>query len=173
VRYRRLLQIVIAGLPATTAGCVEAVIDTDCVDTVERTYQVETPADPPLQLRIESCRVDVDACTELCRETMERNNVMRMPSTCSVRFADSSVEVEVTYEVYNGGSGCPIEDLPAGPARSARLDARTQLDQFARARIAVAREAAARELPPGPQVRGLYARTLDSIWNGGRTCHAS
>src|SRR5690606_33136020 len=66
--------------------------------------------------------------------------------------------------------------------------ARERLDQAACARVDAAREAAARELcdgpelaalaggalglPDGPQVRGLYARTLDSFWNGGRTCHA-
>jgi hypothetical protein len=332
VRYRdlrRLLQqIVLAGLPVTAAGCVEAVIDTDCVDTVERTFRVESPgpADPPLQLRIDRCRVDVDACDDLCAETLERNSVLHFPTKCSVDFVgEVDVDVHVSYEVSSGGDGCPVEGRrpeglapPAPPAarsaagawlaRAAWLEAaslhafvrlageleqhrappalvrwallaaqeevrhtavmtrlaarhgarppvpevapprprslealaienaaegcvretwgaviaewqsraagdpevraafaaiardearhaalawaidrwaRTKLDPAACARVDAARVAAVHELasatdlasavlglPDGPQARGLHARALDSIWNGGRTCHA-
>ncbi len=329
VRYRELRrilqQIVIAGLPATTAGCVEPVIDTDCVDTIDRMFTVQTPADPPLQLHINSCMVDAEACIDLCRETMQRNNLTSSPTRCDVEFGDASVQIDVSYEVSTGGSGCPIEGRrPAGLAPAHRLDARSaagawlaraawleaasihafvhlarelaqhaappalvrwalrsaedevrhtramtelaarygafppvpevaapqprslealaienavegcvretwgaviaewqsraaldpavraafaaiardearhaalawavdrwaraRLDQDACARIDAAREAAVRELgsdaglvsaalglPDEPQVRGLFARTHDSLWNGGRTCHA-
>jgi hypothetical protein len=63
--------------------------------------------------------------------------------------------------------------------------ARTQLDEDACARVDAAQQAAARELassadlvspalglPDETEVRGLYARAVDSLWNGGRTCHA-
>src|SRR5678815_1785456 len=69
---RRVLQaIVLAGLPACGLG--EGVIgtvgggsDTDCERTVTKKFDVAEPAEPPVQLRIESCRVDVDACLDLC-----------------------------------------------------------------------------------------------------------
>jgi hypothetical protein len=329
VRYRELRrilqQIVIAGLPVTAAGCVEAVIDTDCVDTIDDTYLVQTPADPPLQFLINRCQVDVATCNALCQEAMARHNVMDTPTRCTAKFGDASVELSVSYEVYVGGSNCPIEGRrpagliepdrisgagPAGTwlARAAWLEAasihafvrlageleqhgapqalvrwallsaqdevrhtrtmsrlaarhgafspvpevapprprslealatenvtegcvretwgaviaewqsrvardpevraafaviardearhaalawavdrwaRTKLDSVACARLDAARQAAARELgsgtdlsssvlglPDGSQARGLYARALDSIWNGGRTCHA-
>lgn len=332
VRYRelrRLLQqIVIAGFPAAGAGCVEAVIDTDCVDTIERSYRFDTPADPPLQFLINRCSVDVEACTELCREAMVRHNVQDTPITCDVDLGETGVEIDVAYEVYTGGAGCPVEGRrPAGlaepdgaaartaagawlaraawleaasihafvqlarelaqhgappalvrwalrsaqdevrhtrtmsrlaarhgafppvpevaPPRPRSLEAlaienaaegcvretwgaaiaewqsraardpelraafagiardearhaalawavdrwaKTKLDPAACARVDAAREAAARELgsgaelsaavagalglPDGSQARGLYARALDSLWNGGRTCHA-
>jgi hypothetical protein len=330
VRYRELRrilqQIVIAGLPATAAGCVEAVIDNDCVDTVDRTFHVATPAqEAALQFSIDRCRVDVSACPDLCQKAMAANNIPQTASRCSVEFFEAGVDVHVSYEVFDDDSGCPIEGRrPAGlveprhmPARSAvgawlaraawleaasihafvqlarelgehgappalvrwallaadeevrharavsRLAARhgafppvpevapprprslealaienaaegcvreawgaviaewqaraaldpeirttfaaiardearhaalaLAIDQWARqkldpaaiARVDAAREAAIRELasaddlaspalglPDGPQVRGLYARTLESLWNGGRTCHA-
>jgi hypothetical protein len=175
VRYRELRrilqQIVIAGLPVTAAGCVEAVIDTDCIDTVERTYEFDIPADPPLQFLINRCSVDVEACEDLCQEAMERNNVMRQPSSCDVALRDTSVEIDVSYEVFGGG--CPVDDFPP-------IEGRIAPDS-----VDAAREAAARELGSGtdlsssvpglsdaPQARGLDARALDSIWNGGRTWHA-
>ncbi len=329
VRYRELRrilqQIVIAGLPVTGAGCVEAVIDTDCVDTIDRSYSFDTPADPPLQFLINQCSADGDACANLCQEAMARNNVMDMPTRCDVKLGETSVDVNVSFEVYVGGAGCPIEGRrPAGlaepdpiaarsaagawlaratwleaasihafvqlareleqhaapralvrwallsvqdevrhtrtmsrlaarhgafppvpevaPPRPRSLEAlaienaaegcvretwgaaiaewqsraardpevraafagiardearhaalawavdrwaRTRLDPDACARVDAAREAAARELgsgadlssavlglPDGPQARGLYARALDSLWNGGRPCHA-
>lgn len=130
MRYRdlrRILQqIVIAGLPVTAAGCVEAVIDTDCVDTVERTFHLESPgtADPPLQLRIDRCRVDTGTCNDLCAETLERNSVQHFPTSCSVDFVgEAGLDVHVSYEVSSGGEGCPIEGrrpeglaLPPPPA---------------------------------------------------------
>lgn len=335
MRYRelrRLLQqIVLAGLPVTAGGCVEAVLDNDCVDTHERSFELEIPEmadDPALKFKIDRCRVDAAECDAVCVEAMERNNVQSSPKTCTVEFRDPTVDVSVTYEVYDGGGGCPVEGRrPAGlsaprssggTARSAtgawlaqaawleaasihafvhlarELEAhgapaalvrwalisaadevrhtravaqlaarygafpsvpqvappaprslealaienaaegcvretwgaaiaewqsraapdpevravfaaiardearhaalawavdrwvRTRLDDSACARIDAAREAALRELatetpgipaealglPEGPQARGLYARAFDTIWNGGRTCHA-
>ena len=154
VRYREprriLQQIVVAALAVTAAGCVEAVIDNDCVDTVDRSFQLGTPADLALQLKIDRCRIDVDACTDLCREALEINNVPReMPTACSVAFHDAGIEVNVSYEVFTGGDSCPVdapEPIPPFMTGTGLLD--------------------------GPQVRGLDARTFDSIWNGGRPCHA-
>jgi len=147
---RRILQpIVLAGFPVAGAGCVEAVIDTDCVDTVDATYRFDTPADDlSLQFDIERCRVDVDACKDLCREALQRHSLSHEPTSCRVSFTETSVSIHVSYEVFSGGDGCPIE---------------------------LVRDAAL-ELPDEPQVHGLAARTLDRIWNapwnGGRTCHA-
>ena len=110
VRYRELrnlLQpIVIAGLPVIAAGFVESVIDTDCIDTLERSYRFETPADPPLQFRIDRCRLDVDVCKELCQLAIERDSVDSEPSRCHVSFGGSGVSVDVSFEVFTSGDGC-------------------------------------------------------------------
>lgn len=152
---RTLPQIAIAGFLATTAGCVEAVIDTDCIDTVDRTYHIDTPAELSVQFSIDRCRIDVDACKDLCRQALAQNDVTIMPSRCEVSFKSSTVDVSVSYEISTGGDGCPVEDFPprdfASPADLT---------------------SAGPGLPDGPQVRGFSARTFDTIWNGGRTCHA-
>ena len=153
---RTIPQIAIAGLLATTAGCVAAVIDTDCIDTVDRTYHIETPAELAVQFSIDRCRIDVDACKDLCRQALAQNDVTIMPSRCEVSFESSSVDVSVSYEVATGGDGCPVEDFP--PPRE--LASPTDLSS------------AVPGLPDGPQVRGVSARTFDTNWNGGRTCHA-
>lgn len=112
VTLRQLLQpIAIAALPVISSGCVEAVLDDDCIDTIERTFSVAEPAEPSLQFDIERCRVDVDACSDLCRATMMANNVFDQLTGCKVSFG-GEVTVTVTYEVFTGGSGCSIEDTP-------------------------------------------------------------
>jgi len=141
----RILQpIVLAGIPAAAGGCVKAVIDTDCVDTVDRSFGFQTPADPPLQFRIESCRVDVEACHELCQLALERNRIDDVATRCKVSFDGDAVDVHVSYEVFSGGSNCPVEAVPP-----TALERRT-----------------------GFQMRGLSTRTFDSQSHGGRTCHA-
>jgi hypothetical protein len=158
-RFRPLLLVVLAGLPATAGGCVEAVVDSDCFDTVDDSYTVTTPADPPLQFAIESCRVDRDACTMLCEEAMARHNVSSQPSVCKVEFHDASVSIDVRYEIRRGGSDCGIEDVPPfemPPTRFSLVEPAGFSD--------------------GPQVRGHSARAFDPdwdpSWNGGRPCHA-
>src|SRR5262245_4290589 len=73
--FRRLLrQVVLAGLPLGTGCIAEQVISggDECVKTVRRTIPVSLPTDPPLQLKIEGCRVDVDACGQVCEMVMQR-----------------------------------------------------------------------------------------------------
>lgn len=157
---RYLLQlIVIAGIPAVAAvggGCVEAVIDTDCVDTIDRTFELQTPADPQLQFNINSCRVDVEACSELCRVTLVRNSINDVPTRCKVSFDGDLVDVKVWYEVYIGGDSCPGEDVFAAPPPPPEPSLSLLLSPLEE-----------------PQMRGLLTRTFDSLWShGGRTCHA-
>ena len=114
---RRILQhVVLAGLPA--AGCATDVIDTgDCEDNIKRTIYIDTPADPPLQFRIDACQADVDACLELCSMTLQRVDVFASPTACAAEFESDKVAVKVEYTVWNGGLGCPVEGRrPAGLA---------------------------------------------------------
>src|SRR5262245_49583708 len=91
---RRILQqVVLAGLPLGT-GCIAEKVLTgggDCYETHRVTIPVSLPAEPSLQLRIESCRLDVDACTELCAMVMQRSGIGNGPTSCKVEFFDDSV----------------------------------------------------------------------------------
>lgn len=110
---RRVLQsIVIAGLPATS-GCTS--LYSDCVDRVDKTIEIQEPADPSLQLKIENCRRDVDACNDLCVAAMEKAGLFASPVDCDVSFEASSTKVVVVYDEYNGGANCPVDGRrPAG-----------------------------------------------------------
>jgi len=129
-QLRRILQqIVVAGLPVMASGCIidDAVGgDDDCVDLVKRTLHVSEPAAPPMQLRIDSCRADADACGDLCVMAMQDADLgASTPKSCAVEFADDVV-VKVTYEVYTGGSNCPVDGRrPAGLATPSHLPARS------------------------------------------------
>jgi hypothetical protein len=125
---RRALQaIVMAGLPA--CGLTGGVIDTvgggsdECIRTVSKAFIVDTPADPPLELRIESCRVDVDACMELCNILMTRAE-LPAPNNCAVSFEGDDVHATASYTESTGASSCGVEGRrPAGLVNPRRIHA--------------------------------------------------
>ncbi len=120
MRYRtlrRVLQtIVVAGLPA---GCVDGVItpDEDCSRSFRKELTFERPADPPLELHIEQCRVDVDACNDLCRMAMDREGLPGWLSACKVTFEGDVVHVDLAHTYSVDNPGCPVDGRrPAGLA---------------------------------------------------------
>ncbi|HEY5943945.1 MAG TPA: ferritin-like domain-containing protein [Kofleriaceae bacterium] len=125
---RRVLQsIVLAGLPA--CGLTGGLVDTisggsgECTRTVNKSFTVDTPADPPMQLRIESCRVDVDACMELCSMLMTRAE-LPAPNTCAVTFEGDQVHATAAYTESTGNPSCGVEGRrPAGLVEPKRIDA--------------------------------------------------
>jgi hypothetical protein len=124
---RRVLQaIVVAGLPACglTGGVIDTVNgDDECVRTVSKAFVVDTPADPPLTLRIESCRVDVDACMELCTILMARAQ-LPVPNKCAVSFEGDDVHATASYQEATNASGCGVEGRrPAGLVNPRRIHA--------------------------------------------------
>lgn len=116
---RRALQsIVLATLPActVTVGDGSGVTENleQCGKTVSKSFHVVTPADPPLDLRIESCRVDADACADLCAMLMARSG-LSYPDTCRVELDGDAVDAFASYWVSLSGQGCPAEGRrPAG-----------------------------------------------------------
>ena len=69
----------------------------------QRTFGVAMPVadDPAMQFQIERCRVDVDACTDLCAFTLERNQIVGVQTHCHVAFTVEEAKIDVTY-------GCPV-----------------------------------------------------------------
>lgn len=95
-----------------------------CTDTEHETFTVATPADPAMQFRIDSCRVDSGACPALCALALERAGFMGNVDDCQVSFAAAQVTLDVTYEVDDHGFGCPA--APAPTARAALTDLRAR-----------------------------------------------
>lgn len=122
---RRVLQsIVLAGLPACTAGNVTDPIESACYRDIEKTFLVDTPSDPPLQLRIESCRVDVDACMQLCTMLMSRAS-LPPPNSCAVTFQGDDVHATTVYTEYDDSARCTGTEgrRPPGLVPPRRIDA--------------------------------------------------
>lgn len=127
--FRRTLQaIVLAGLPVA-AGCAGETVEDQIsgCDRQEVTNELELPlpAEPSMHLRLESCRLDVDACRVLCRMAMNQGglrSVAQPPITrCDVEFFPDRVTIAATYETI----GCNAEGrrpsgLRAPSARTAQ-----------------------------------------------------
>lgn len=63
--------------PGTSTGNGFLSNSSNCTTHTHLNVSVASPAPPPVQLRIESCRLDVDACTDLC--TYELNHLQQYP----------------------------------------------------------------------------------------------
>ena len=62
-------------------------------------------ASPPVQLRIDGCRVDSDACPDLCAAVMSVDNIQGTLSSCDVTF-----DSEHTYVSIDSQSGCALPE---------------------------------------------------------------
>jgi hypothetical protein len=93
----------------------DVLIGKDCTSTEDQTWDVTDP-DQPLAFKIDSCRVDVDACGALCTYMMTTKNVTSNSgaSACDVEFEGATTHIKATYEVNNDGvPGCEINQ-PGG-----------------------------------------------------------
>jgi hypothetical protein len=100
----------------TLPACVEDVlIGKDCTSTEDQTWDVTDP-DQALAFKIDSCRLDVDACDALCTYMMTVKQVTANSgaSACDVEFEGATTHIKATYEVANTDvPGCEINQ-PGG-----------------------------------------------------------
>ena len=124
---RQLLQsIVVAGLPVAASGCNLDSHEPCSYEEKSRILTASEPADAVLQLKIDSCRLDVEACPPLCGELMDRANVNQSVKACSVTFAGNEVTAIVQYTIYHDGPNCSTEGRrPAGLVLPAEVAARS------------------------------------------------
>jgi hypothetical protein len=110
------------------------VIDDDCVDTVDRDYELTAPFTTTVEFMVSQCRINGDECTKLCRAALEQHDIlMKEPTRCDVSIDDDRIGIEVSFEVTSNRSDCSV--FPEPPVFDiGRSD--------------------------GPQVRGALARTF-------------
>jgi hypothetical protein len=116
-RFVRIpLAIVVLGL-GLGLGCNadEVLIGKDCVSTENQSWDLQNP-DIPTAFKIESCRVDVDACPALCSYVLAKNNVTSSSGStgCDVTFEAGTTHITASYSVFNGGPNCPVENTFGG-----------------------------------------------------------
>lgn len=90
----------------------------DCTQHIEKTIDLQEPTDPSTYMRIESCRVDVDACNALCGRLLGQSATLPIPQggefvnqtfdKCDVTFEGATTHVDVAYTQINSGPGCPV-----------------------------------------------------------------
>lgn len=130
-RLRSVLRdVVIASLAA--GGCTVSPSSSadNCVDhkSVELT-RPDPNSSASLQLKINSCRVDVDACILLCSQLMGDEQLVGGTMTkCDVGFESDQVDVTIAYDVFRDGGPCgSIGRRPEGLVAPRRTPAQTAL----------------------------------------------
>jgi hypothetical protein len=109
-KLRRVLsQIVIVGLPAVVAGpSTGCGLFEECETTHFRHVDIDMPADADTQFLIDRCGVDVEQCTVLCNQILEREQLGGSLDECDVTIEADAARIDLVYTVWNGGSGCPV-----------------------------------------------------------------
>lgn len=175
-RLRSVLQqVVLASLPLA-AGCDTTGVGPigNCVEHASRTLVSQDPSPhAPLQLKIESCRVDVDACIRLCTALMDDSQINGSLTGCAVTFEDNEVHAAVAYDTAPPGCGLATGRRPEGLAPPRRLPSDNALGAWfgnvawleassIYAFLQLARELAAHDAPPA-LVRLAQAAARDEV----------
>ena len=98
----------------------------DCTEHVDKTIDEQEPTTPAMHMKIESCRLDVDACGVLCSNALGVTGTQPVPNggtfvgetwdTCDVTFEGDTTHVHVAYTQINSGPNCPVFE-EGGPAQ--------------------------------------------------------
>jgi hypothetical protein len=117
---RRMLWIGVVGLVGAPGCAVDPIPgdSSNCVEHHDRILTATTPADPPLQFRIGTCQLDIDACQGLCDLLMTRNGITATSTTCAVAIDPLSVSVHVTYDQQSNGTNCARPESLGGSGQT-------------------------------------------------------
>jgi hypothetical protein len=118
------IPILAALLAASSTGCLVGDLigldkssssNDECTNRLVRRLHVE-PVDAPLELRLESCRLDADACTQLCTLALSRaGEGGATTESCHVAFQGDGADLYIRYAKDNGR--CAFDDVAAGAPR--------------------------------------------------------
>ena len=114
-----VLRALLAVVLSATASCW---VGDDCRETIKNTIDIATPADPQMQLLINSCQVDSGACPKLCAAVLSQQNIGSQPTSCTVGFLPDKVEVDVAFDVYNTESSNCYDQVPPEPFDAGFVD---------------------------------------------------
>lgn len=87
------------GVLPLSAGCGDG-DPSSCESTVSKRLEVE-PVDAPLRFHLERCRLDVDACPELCQVALSRIGLQHTVKSCTVGFVGEAALLDVEYTVFH------------------------------------------------------------------------
>lgn len=108
----RLGMLALLGVVGLSGCAIESVFTgSGCTDHKTSTWSLSEPTDPSTTLKIEDCRVDVDACDALCTMELDEfgTDVDEMTG-CQARFEGSAVHLQVDYDVQSDAPGCEVPE---------------------------------------------------------------
>ena len=114
LRWLLLLGLALAG---TSGACivVDSMLAVDCIEHVRQDVPFATPNDDAaLQFKLDRCRLDHDACAEVCTLALERSGIGDPASACQVEFGATQAIVHVTFDRQTGAPGCLPQGLSMG-----------------------------------------------------------
>ncbi len=97
---RAASAVAVATLATLATGC-------GCTEVVEKTFTIATPAEPTLQFKLESCRVDAATCNAVCIEQLALAGLVGDFVSCRVTFAADHADVIAEYDAPTDGLLCP------------------------------------------------------------------
>jgi hypothetical protein len=103
-RARRLASAASAAAVATLAALATGC---GCTEVVERTFIVNTPAEPTLQFKLEACRVDPETCNAVCIQQLAEAGLVGDFVSCKVTFTAGRAEILAAYDAPTDGLLCP------------------------------------------------------------------
>src|SRR4051812_44243272 len=108
---------VVVALASSGGACivVDSMLAVDCIEHVGARTSFPTPNDDAaLQFKIDRCKLDQDACAELCLLTLQRSGIGDPVSACHVSFASTEATVDVTFDRPTGAPGCASGPINGG-----------------------------------------------------------
>jgi len=101
MRFRQLRRLLLGVGLAGLSACSNNPL-TPCGNPQSAHYDLTiSHPTPAMQLRIESCRVDADACSDLCNAAAQAGQVNGSVSKCDVSFDAQSAYVSI--DAMSGG----------------------------------------------------------------------
>ena len=93
----RFLRLVLVAVPA----CSDP-LSLGVGNTTEHHDITLTDPSPPMQLRVNSCRVDADACPDLCAAVSRANGFGGSVTTCNVTFDSTATYISIDIGAFGG-----------------------------------------------------------------------
>lgn len=109
MHLRLALPIVLA---AVAGGCGDSNSSSNCTTTTHDKFvitQDAAAADATFDFQSQRCRLDADACGDLCTAAESLHSISGTIDSCTVGFDDDGgVHFDITYEQFVGGLDCEV-----------------------------------------------------------------
>ena len=108
--------LVVTSLGLGITGCVvlDSALTVRCTDHLTQSATLQTPNDDTAtQFKIDRCKLDSEACNDLCALVLEQQSVVEPLVSCDAHFnGEASVTVNAHYDQATNAPGCSGNSTP-------------------------------------------------------------